>query len=500
MEIDFTTISSPSVLGLSINAGSVSCINSADGQAIAIPTGGASPYLFNWDNGEVGQTALFLTAGSHTITITDASNCVVTASFVVSDATPISVVNIDVEPVTCNGAADGSAFISASGGMPPYSYEWADGQVGQLATGLAAGVHPVIIKDQNACELFINVTVNEPDNEIVVTMASTDASCFGEADGSATVIATGGTPSYTYQWNNGATGATAFDLGAGTYSVQVIDQNGCQSQGTIEVDQPDFLFGQAETIDAICYGDDNGSIAVITATGGESPYLFSIDGAVYQTDSLFPQLYAGNYSVHIQDAVGCEFVLNNIIVDEGQNIDIGINAGPIIQLQLGEEIELATTTTPALPSLQYEWSPSTYLSCADCPNPITHPTDDILYEVIATDSLTNCAGTATVQVLVNKDRNIYIPNAFTPNGDGINDIFMVYGGLGVANIRKMVIYDRWGELIIEALDFAPDEPAFGWDGYFKGKPMNPGVFVYYIEAEFEDGVVAEYKGSITLLR
>jgi gliding motility-associated-like protein len=103
-------------------------------------------------------------------------------------------------------------------------------------------------------------------------------------------------------------------------------------------------------------------------------------------------------------------------------------------------------------------------------------------------------------VVVRPERRIFIPTAFTPNDDGLNDVFLVYGGTGVRRIRQFSVFDRWGELLFSQSDFPPSDPTFGWPGTFKGRMMNPGAFVYFVEVEFVDGVVLLYKGDVALIR
>ena len=127
------------------------------------------------------------------------------------------------------------------------------------------------------------------------------------------------------------------------------------------------------------------------------------------------------------------------------------------------------------------------------------PIEDIVYSLTVVDT-NGCEGFDDVLIEVDKNRNVYIPNTFTPNGDGTNDVFRVYAGVGVNRITKFQVFDRWGESVFEATDLIPNDLGpDGWDGTFKGEFMNPGVFIYLIEVEFVDGVVLLYRGDITLL-
>jgi len=146
------------------------------------------------------------------------------------------------------------------------------------------------------------------------------------------------------------------------------------------------------------------------------------------------------------------------------------------------------------------WSPAEGLDCPDtaCDEPFVSPLDDMTYIVTATDG--TCTATDEITVFINKDRNVYIPNIFSPNGDGSNDVFMIYGGAGVTIVRSFRIYDRWGALLFEAQNFDTNDPVHGWDGTHRGKRLNPGVFVYVAEVEFIDGISIPYKGDVTIVK
>ena len=132
---------------------------------------------------------------------------------------------------------------------------------------------------------------------------------------------------------------------------------------------------------------------------------------------------------------------------------------------------------------------------------VIEPLEDTEYTFTVIDE-NGCTATAQVLVEVDKNRNVYIPNVFSPNGDGFNDEFRIFACTGVEDINFVRIYDRWGELIYEDDDLPPD--CIGgsqlWDGRFNGKTMNPAVFVYIIEVEFIDGITLLYRGDLTLLR
>lgn len=134
-----------------------------------------------------------------------------------------------------------------------------------------------------------------------------------------------------------------------------------------------------------------------------------------------------------------------------------------------------------------------------CSNVLVNPVNTTTYQVTIVDE-TGCEATDEVTIHVIKDRPVYIPNGFTPDGDGINDGFTVFGGPAVDRIQELKIFDRWGELVFDTKNIPPSNEGLGWDGTFNGKTVNPGVFVYLAEVRFIDGEVETYSGDVTLVR
>ncbi len=491
-----TTVTEPPLLTGTLSGQDVSCFGGSDGTAAATMSGGTPPYSYLWDNGEVTNPAVLLNAGIHTVVATDANGCTFTESINIEQPTPLVPTGAGSTPVTCFGGNDGTATVSASGGTPPYSYTWNDGQTTQTATGLTAGVYTVIITDANGCSLpAINVTVTQPDTPITATSSSTAVTCNGGNDGSATVEAMGGIPSYSYTWSNGQTGQSIFDLTAGTYAVTITDANNCAYVENVLVSEPDAYVLTIVPTGVSCYGDENGSILVENVTGNNPPYIYSLDGENYQAGDFFGGLAGGSYEVFVQDINGCT-TSETVIVDEP--FELIVDLGADITIELGDSTELFAQVNTT-DSLTYTWIPTTGLSCTDCPNPTVNITETVTYQVQITNA-NGCTATDNIMITVDKNRNIYIPNVFSPDNDGTNDVFMIYGGKGVEGVNVFRIYDRWGEMVWEAENFQTDDPSFGWDGTFRGQKLNPAVFVYYAEVTFIDGVTLLYKGDVTLMK
>ena len=490
-------ITAPAILSATASGQDALCFGGSDGQGTAVATGGTAPYTYLWDNGETANPAVFLNTGQHNVTITDLNGCQTEASVEINSPNPL-IPSLFSTPTSCFGGNDGSATVSATGGTPPYSYSWntIPVQTGATAIDLSAGVVQVVITDANGSNLPpINVTITQPDEALSASINTTAPLCNGSADGSATVIPTGGVASYTYQWSSGAVGQTAFDLQAGNYSVTVTDANGCTYIDNASLAEPSPILAVLASEDVLCYNDENGSILVETPSGGTSPYTYSLDGETFVPSDFFGGLAAGNYTVYVQDVNGCE---NQFATSISQPFELLVDLGVDITLELSDSVQLFAQAN-TLDSLTYSWTPDIGLSCTDCPNPVVQTFDNTSYEVMVTDT-NGCTAISEITIDVNKDRNIYIPNVFSPNFDGVNDIFMIYGGKGVGQIDQFSVYDRWGELLFEAKDFPPNDSSFGWDGTFRNKALNPNVFVYYIEVTFVDGISIPYKGDVTLVK
>ncbi|SFT87529.1 Por secretion system C-terminal sorting domain-containing protein [Lishizhenia tianjinensis] len=298
------TITEPAVLVASaVVDGNVTCNGGADGSATASEVGGTAPYTYAWDNGETTAAITGLTAGTYTVTITDANGCTSTASVTITEPTAIVATTVVDATVTCNGAADGGATVSATGGVGPYTYLWDNGATTASITGVVAGTYSVDVTDANACVVNATVTITEPAALVGTTTEDASISCNGAVDGAASVVVTGGTAPYNYLWDNGVTAPSITGVAAGTYNVDITDANGCTTTSSVTVTEPAVLTASVTVNnDVLCFGAANGS-ATAVATGGTAPYTYAWDnGANTETVSVFA---AGTYNVIITDANGC---------------------------------------------------------------------------------------------------------------------------------------------------------------------------------------------------
>ncbi|WP_433763885.1 MBG domain-containing protein [Flavobacterium ginsenosidimutans] len=363
------TLNQPNTaLGGNVNVSNASCNGGSNGSLDLTPSGGTPGYTYSWSDGPTTQDRTGLIAGTYSVTIRDANNCSFTISNIIvgQPATALSALTGGGQTdVSCNGGANGTATVAPTGGTPGYTYSWAPtGGTAATATGLIAGTYTVTVTDANGCQATRSYTIGQPASAIsLLTGASkTDVACRGGNNGTAMVTPTGGTGAYTYSWApSGGTAAIATGLAAGTYTVTVTDANGCQAFRTFVIAQPasvlSVVAGGGQT-DVSCYGGANGT-ATVAPTGGTPGYTYSWNTNPAQTTATASGLAAGNYTVTVTDANGCQTTRNYII---------GQPTGPLSALTGGSQTDVScnggsngTATvapTGGTPGYTYSWAPS----------------------------------------------------------------------------------------------------------------------------------------------
>lgn len=275
-------------------------------------------------------------------------------------------------------------------------------------------------------------------------------------------------------------------------------RSGCDS--LVEVDLH-FVRLEAEMASrgVSCAGETDGSIVLFNVSGGAPPYRLAFNGGGPETILTFPRrfdnLVAGEYDLELEDADGCRRLFTASVAPPVRRI---LQVGADVQLDFGDSLQLQPTLNFLPDSVR--WAPASGLSCADCLTPTARPGQTTTYTLTARTP-EGCRLSTSITVAVNADRLLYLPNAFSPNDDGINDRFMVFGnGKAVKTIRSLRIFDRWGNLLYEAGDFPPGDDAAAWDGQKQGRPLPAGVYPYIVEGVLADDSIRQWSGAVTLLR
>ncbi len=464
------------------------------------PNANLSQYSFFWSTGATGPSIANLKGDmTYSVTVVDPGGCVGVESRYLRQPRPVQI-TMGKTDVRCNGGSDGTAsVISIDADTRLFSYRW-DVPLGPAdqssISNLPAGKYRVTVTDEFGCFATGEADVLQP-APVGVQFVISNNRCFGDATGALQVIATGGTPGYQIQWSDGGKGFQRTGLGTGLYQVTLTDSKGCTGSGSAELKSNSSLSAVLDSRDVTCHGGRDG-VVLIDAAGGRPPYSYSLDGKNFRQTPTLIGLKAGNYDITIRDANGCQ-VFDRVVVREPApfEVDAGLDEYTI---KLGDTLTLTATATGQQGAVRYTWL-APYegtLSCTDCEKTVVTTQNAISYQLNAIDTA-GCEANDRVTVNVRKDRDIWVPTGFTPNGDGQNDLLLVHG-LNGTRILRFQVFDRWGELVYEQSGFVVNDPAMGWDGVFRNRPVNPGVYVWYLEAEYIDGYQEVKRGQTTLIR
>ncbi|MBV6426171.1 MAG: hypothetical protein KIPDCIKN_00681 [Haliscomenobacter sp.] len=486
-------INAPFCFGASNGAIGINFINGR-------PNANLNQYSFFWSTGATGPTIANLKGDlTYSVTVVDPSGCIGVESRYLRQPRPIQVTTGKTD-VRCNGGADGTASVVAiDADTRVFSYQW-DVPLGPSTASsianLPAGKYRVTVTDEFGCFGTGEADVFQPE-PVGVQFVISNNRCFGDATGALLVIASGGTPGYQLQWADAGTGFQRTGLPTGLYQVTLTDSKGCTGTGSAELKSNSSLSAALDTREVTCHGGRDG-VVLIDAAGGRPPYSYSLDGKNFRQTPTLIGLKAGNYDITIRDANGCQ-VFERAVVREPVpfEADAGLDE---YSIKLGDTLTLTAIATGQQGAVRFSWL-APYegtLSCTACEQTVVTTQNSISYELLAIDSA-GCEATDRVTVNVRKDRAIWVPTGFTPNGDGQNDLLRVHG-LNGTRILRFQVFDRWGELVYEHSGFVVNDPSIGWDGIFRNKPVNPGVYVWYLEAEYIDGYQEVKRGQSTLIR
>ncbi len=477
----------------------VGCFGGNNGSATITPTGGTGAYTYTW-NGVAGTNPQNnLVANTYTVIVTDANNCPFTTTVTITEPSQLVIAPLATDAL-CFGATDGSVDANPSGGAFPYTFVWSNGGTTQTVANVGYGLYTVTVTDANTCSASSGANVNEPAAVIFNTQV-TQVKCVGDQNGTITAFPSGGTPPYSYSaTQDGAiwfypTNGVIQGLASGFYAVVVNDNNGCTLADTVFVPAPLGDTYNVTTDSTSCYGADyaDGALHIFGSPIQNGPFQYGVDGGALQYSGDFYNLKAGSHTVLAQNNFGCDTTLNAIVPEP---VDATAEVLPSdTTLDLGESIQLSSSFSPYPYSTitSYSWSPSTGLSCIDCPSPIATPYGRQTEYVLTITYNDHCTASASLTVWVDGGAPVYIPNSFSPNGDGNNDVFQIYG-VGIKTI-DLKVFNRWGEKVYES-----NNQFEGWDGTYKGVIQNPSVFAYQVNITYLNDKKVLKVGSITLVR
>jgi hypothetical protein len=359
-----TYISQNSIYVASFNVIPTPC-TACDGSAKINIYGGTPPYIIDWmpgtPPGDGTDSVYNLCIGAYSVSVTDANGCTSassTTSVVVS-----STITASVDSTTLSGCSvcDGTANVVASGGVPPYTYLWSDGNTSQTATGLCAGSYTVTATDQNGCSYTTTTYIENP-YIYIIDLNQTPTVC-GACDGSAGVTVAGGIGSYNYDWSPGTPAGdgtyTIYNLCAGTYTVVISDATGCTSGSStayVTISNIGSTLNSSNTSTPSSCGACNGTVSII-GSGGVPPYLFDLsNGAPQQTNGNFSGVCAGDYTTTITDSSGCSvFYYINVSTQNTTNFTVSDSVGNETGVGLADGF-IDLTITGTSPPYTFLWS------------------------------------------------------------------------------------------------------------------------------------------------
>ncbi|MEO1263224.1 MAG: gliding motility-associated C-terminal domain-containing protein [Bacteroidota bacterium] len=511
------------------------CYGLSDGSINVTSEGGIAPYTNEWATGQEEAFLDDLASGTYFLLVTDASGCAKPDSFSLEEPDTLVVEILNIGPAaTCSDLGKLEGIVS--GGTAPFSYSWNNGAQDSLNTDLSAGAYELIVEDSNGCSAVASMEIPFGDTvlanqdetlcqgetliwngmelsqdtvlcQVFVQPNGCDSSvCLSlkvnplpnlsiNADGhfceQDEVILSAGAHE-NYFWSTGEESPEITVSDPGIYQVTVTNDFDCKSSALVElVPGVDF---DVLADNPSCFGDEDGVIVVENVSGGLSPFRYSIDGgSQFQNDRVFEGLPPGNYEVMVEDASGCQQEIF-LILDAPD--PIFLDAIDDLEINLGESIVLDAATNLTDPTVI--WQPSDYLDCPSCLTTNAQPVFSIQYEIEVVDS-NGCSAKDEVDITVIDQSGIFIPTAFSPNGDGINDFFTVYAGASIYEVASLDIFERWGGLIFQKRNFLPNVDEEGWDGQIKNEPGPVGTYVFIVELLNVDGSRRVYHGEVNLL-
>ncbi|HTM66416.1 MAG TPA: T9SS type B sorting domain-containing protein [Flavipsychrobacter sp.] len=492
--IDSVALTEPLLLTtVSGNIIPVKCHGDATGSASVIVNGGTTPYNYSWNTAPSQNTATAtnLNAGNYIVTVTDSNGCTKTDSVSVTEPDAITVATSATK--TCAGSSTASALVNVDGGIAPYSLSWNTSPVQTSTTinNLTTGSYTVTVADANGCTQSATATVSSYPSPVVD--AGPDQKVCAGAD---LQLQASGANSYSWSpatWlscSSCESPVTHPDSDI-TYTIIGTDANSCMDTAVVHITVIDHVPTSIGENKEICEGDS----VRLTATGGIAyswtpPYGLT---NAHVSNPLVSPSGTTHYQVVITENECFKDTLTQTVTVHPLPV---IKLGPDKTVIAGTEMTIPTETANAT---SIAWTPPTGLSCTDCTNPLATLNKTITYTATAYNDV-GCKATDEVTYTVICDNSVlFMPNTFTPNGDGLNDTYYPVGR-GISTIKRFAIYNRWGQKLYEVLNIPASEGKYGWDGTFQGEQLRPDVFVYVVDAICTTGDPISIKGDVSLVR
>ena len=466
---------------------------------------GTPPYTYQWEDSSSLNTLQIdpTITQNYRLTISDQCANIIELENKVK-IRDIPTASISGNRIVCEGD---QAFLNVDfQGTPPYNFTYGkDNSFAGVVSNIdqdrfklplsEEGRYQLISFSDNLCDGTTNGEGSVKVKPFSADWEVSPASCSNTEDGAIHLSINDGKEPYAIQWSNNLNNdSIQTKLRSGLYAVSISDADNCSREYEIEVEAPAALQPVSFRCEDLSVGLIN-----IRASGGTPPYQYSIDGNNFEDKGIFYRLQPGeNYQLTILDEQNCKFRQDFLMPAASTKM---IDIGTFIDTKLG--IPESLTPTIGIPESlikEIEWQPVDALSCNDCLLPEILTLED-LFITVRLEDVFGCTGSDKTYVRVDKKVNVFIPDAFSPNGDGRNDHLVIFANHHqIRRIQNFVIYDRWGNQVFGQTGFSPNDPKFGWDGKYNGKPAPVGIYPYKAQAELIDGSVLTIGGQISLLR
>ncbi|GAB5558318.1 MAG: hypothetical protein SchgKO_25310 [Schleiferiaceae bacterium] len=428
--------SNPLVVALG-TVNQVTCFNGADGSVSVSVAGGQAPYIINWSNGGSGTSISNLSAGVYTAYVQDQGGCADSVSVTITEPTSALSIQLNtLQNIACYGDASGVIAVGVSGGEAPYSFSWSNGMSADSIFNLTAGSYTVTVMDNRGCSQVFTQNITEPSQALTVaTSLVSPVICADVDDGSAQVSISGGTAPYTVLWSNGDTATTATQLPPGSISVTITDANGCVTTEQVLITGPLSSLGVTKQVENTKCGEIDNGYVKLTPYGGSGPYNVVWNHGLTGTELL--NVTPGKYIFSLVDNYGCELIDSVFVLES-----------PALEARI--DIDTVSCRTAADGAIEVQVTsgigPFTYLLNGQPFSGYAMNLPKGGYQVSIVDGL-GCDTTFVIDMNPD-DRGLYlhIPNAYTPNQDGINEEYMIVGSECFEDAYFEIV-DRWGTLM-----------------------------------------------------
>lgn len=397
---------------------------------------------------------------------------------------PVLQFNPDITQVDCHNNDNGLIRLNITGGTTPYTIQWSTGSTADTLTGLSPGLYTVSVSDPFGCRLTDSFTITQP-APLQATGTTMPVNCYGDSTGSITVTVSGGTVPYRFLWNDGSDLQNRSTLPAGSYAVAITDTNNCTTTASFTISQNEPLQWQVTQIEPTCFGSTDGDISVFV-TGGVAPYAYQWSTGA--AASSLNGISAGMYSITITDSLGCSgYTFMTLLQPDSLNAIATISPETCLGKADGSiTLQISGGTPPYL----LNWSNGA----------ITSTNNNLQtgqYDVIITDQR-NCDKTISAEVPLSTDPRgclefLVIYEVFSPNGDGINETWILEGLENYPN-NRVEVFNRWGQPV-----FAADNYQNNWTGTTISGDALPAGTYYYILTLIADETIS-LSGHITFIR